>query len=73
MNVCVCMNTNELSLKKQPNFIIFICSWKKYNIDKAEKNKDGKHIEFTKCVGIIINEHLNWKPHIDTIGNKNVI
>ena len=60
-------NTNKLSLNtKKSNFIIFTPNGKKYNISEAEININGskiKHVKCTKCLGITIDEHLDWKVH----------
>ena len=65
---------NKLSLNtKKSNFIIFTPNGKKYNISEAEINIDGskiKHVKSTKFLGITIDEHLDWKVHIDNLSNK---
>ena len=67
-------NTNKLSLNtKKSNFIIFTPNGKKYNISEAEININGskiKHVKCTKFLGITIDEHLDWKVHIDNLSNK---
>ena len=67
-------NTYKLSLNtKKSNFIIFTPNGKKYNISEAEINIDGskiKHVKCTKFLGIIIDEHLDWKVHIGKLSNK---
>ena len=38
-----------------------------------EINIDGskiKYVKCTKCLGITIDEHLDWKVHIDNLSNK---
>ena len=66
-------NINKLSLNtKKTNFIIFIPNGKKYNISEAEINIDGSKIKHVKCttfLGITIDEHLDWKVHIDNLSN----
>ena len=67
-------NTNKLSLNtKKTNFIIFTPNGKKYNISEAEININGSKIKHVKCkffLGITIDEHLDWKVHIDNLSNK---
>ena len=67
-------NTNKLSLNtKKSYFIIFTPNGKKYNISEAEININGskiKHVKCTKFLGITIDEHLDWKVHIDNLSNK---
>ena len=67
-------NTNKLSLNtKKSNFIIFTPNGKKYNISEAEININGSKIKHVKCttfLGITIDEHLDWKVHIDNLSNK---
>ena len=67
-------NTNKLSLNtKKSNFIICTPNGKKYNISEAEININGskiKHVKCTKFLGITIDEHLDWKVHIDNLSNK---
>ena len=46
---------------------------KKYNIREADININGskiKHVKCTKFLGITINEHLDWKIHVDNLSNK---
>ena len=46
---------------------------KKYNISEAEININGskiKHVKCTNCLGITIDEHLDWKVHTDNLSNK---
>ena len=67
-------NTNKLSINtKKTNFIIFTPNGKKYNISEVEINSDGSKIKHVKCItflGITIDEHLDWKVHIDNLSNK---
>ena len=60
-------------LTKKTNFIIFTPSGKKYNIREADININGskiKHVKCTKFLGITIDEHLDWKIHVDHLSNK---
>ena len=46
---------------------------KKYNIREADININGskiKHVKCTKFLGITIDEHLDWKIHVDNLSNK---
>ena len=67
-------NTNKLSLNtNKSNFIIFTPNGKKYNISEAEININGSKIKHVKCttfLGITIDEHLDWKVHIDNLSYK---
>ena len=71
---CTRFNTNKLSLNtKKTNFIIFTPNGKKYNISETEININGSKIKHVKCttfLGITIDEHLDWKVHIDNLSNK---
>ena len=60
-------------LTKKTNFIIFTPIGKKYNIREADININGskiKHVKCTKLLGITIDEHLDWKIHVDNLSNK---
>ena len=67
-------HTHKLSLnKKKSNFIIFFSKGKTYNTDNVKININGneiKQMNFTKCLGIYIDEHLSWAQHIDYLSNK---
>ena len=46
---------------------------KKYNTDNVKININGneiKQVNFTKFLGIYIDEHLSWAQHIDYLSNK---
>ena len=62
-------HTNKLSLnKKKSNFIMFFPKGKKYNTDNVKININGseiKQVNFTKFLGIYIDEHLSWAQHIE--------
>ena len=67
-------HTNKLSLNiKKSNFIIFLPKGKKYNTDNVKINinwNEIKQVNFTKFLGIYINEHLSWAQHIDYLSKK---
>ena len=67
-------HTNKLSLNiKKSNFIIFSSKGKKYNTDNLKININGneiKQVNFTKFLGIYIDEHLSWAQHIDYLSKK---
>ena len=67
-------HTNKLSLNiKKSNFIIFLSKGKKYNTDNLKININGneiKQVNFTKFLGIYIDEHLSWAQHIDYLSKK---
>ena len=68
-------HTNKLSLNiKKSNFIIFLSKGKKkYNTDNVKININGneiKQVNFTKFLGIYIDEHLSWAHHIDYLSKK---
>ena len=47
---------------------------KKYNTDNVKININGneiKQVNFTKLLGIYIDEHLSWAQHIDYLSKKN--
>ena len=58
---------------KNSNFIIFLPKGKKCNTDNVKININGneiKQVNFTKFLGIYIDEHLSWAQHIDYLSNK---
>ena len=67
-------HTSKPSLnQKKSNFIIFLPKCKTYNNDYVEININGseiKQVNFTKCLGIYIDEHLSWAQHIDYLSKK---
>ena len=60
--------TNKLVLNiSKTNYIIFTSKGKSYNRNVINVKIDGNNIQQvkkTKCLGIIIEEHLNWATHI---------
>lgn len=59
---------NKLALNiKKLNFIIFVGRSRRYVRDYARVSVDGKYISqvsYTRFLGILIDEKLNWKKHI---------
>ena len=65
--------TNKLSLNvEKSSFIIFHSAQKKLNYDPPIKinNMTLKHDEQIKYLGIMMDTHLTWKPHIAYISQK---
>ena len=67
-------HTNKLSLNiKKSNFIIFLPKGKKCNTENIKININGneiKRVNFTKFLGIYIDEHLSWAQHIEFLSKK---
>ena len=67
-------HTNKLSLNiKKSNFIMFLPKGKKYNTYNVKININGneiKQVNFTKFLGIYIDEHLSWAQHIEFLSKK---
>ena len=62
------------SWPKKTNFIIFTPNWKKYN-NSEEKNYTLMVAKLNMWnaqifLGIAIDDHLDWKDHIDNLSNK---
>jgi len=67
------LNDNQLTLNiKKTNYIIFKTTRKKknLNISLIMNNQHIRNVKETKFLGIIIDEHLTWKSHIDCIAKK---
>ena len=65
---------NKLSLNlAKTHFILFKSTWKKMESELTIKINDTQisQVKHTKFLGVIINERLNWKEHINTVANKN--
>ena len=67
-------HTNKLSLNiKKSNFIIFLPKGKKCNTENVKININGneiKRVNFTKFLGIYIDEHLSWAQHIEFLSKQ---
>jgi len=40
-----------------------------FNTDLKINSQNITRVESTKCLGVIIDEHLTWKEHINTVKN----
>ena len=67
------LTTNKLVLNiSKSNYIIFTSKGKSYNKNVSNIKIDGNNIQQvnkTKCLGIVIEEHLNWALHISHLCN----
>ena len=67
------LTTNKLVLNiSKTNYIIFTSKGKSYNKNVSNIKIDGNNIQQvnkTKCLGIVIEEHLNWALHISHLCN----
>ena len=62
---------NKLSLNvSKTNFIVFSNMKKKTDITIRINNNNIKQVDSIKFLGVIIDNKLNWKPHIAYIANK---
>ena len=55
------------------NLMVFSPNIIKYDINYVNVFIDGvkvKEVAPTKCLGVIIDEHLSWRPHINHVTNK---
>ena len=69
------LNQLTLDIKKKTNFIIFISN-KKRLIRDLHLTLNGnvlQRVEESKFLGIVIDQHLPWKNHIDCITEKILI
>ena len=67
------MNKLSLNLTKT-NFMIFHPRQKKVNVNVplTLENTVIKQVMETKFLGVLIDQHLSWKPHIDFVSKKNL-
>ena len=65
------MNKLSLNLTKT-NFMIFHPRQKKVNVNVplTLENTVIKQVMETKFLGVLIDQHLSWKPHIDFVSKK---
>ena len=65
------MNKLSLSLTKT-NFMIFHSRQKKVNVNVplTLENAVIKQVSETKFLGVLIDQLLSWKPHIDFVSKK---
>ena len=71
VSTCLKVN-NKLSLTKDKTQIM-ISSRKKYkncNVDSKIEAQSIDKVHHTNYLGIIINDNLNWKNHVNYISNK---
>ena len=67
------LNVNRLALNlKKTNFVIFkgIKKPQNYNVTLLINKKAIEQKQYVKYLGILIDEHLNWKEHISNISIK---
>ena len=65
--------SNQLTLNvKKSNFIVFKSRSKKLKkeLDIKLNNKTLERVKQTKFLGVIVDEHLTWKDHIDYVTLK---
>ena len=58
---------------EKSNIIIFLPKGQKYNTHNLKININGKeikHVNFTKCLGIYIDENLSWAQHAEYLSKK---
>ena len=66
--IVIWLNTNKLSLNiKKTHFIIFSFSNKRIvkTNDIVIDNQPVSRVSHTKCLGVIIDEKLNWSEHVN--------
>ena len=67
------LKVNKLSLNlTKTNFMIFHPRQKKVNVNVplTLENTVIKQVTETKFLGVLIDQHLSWKPHIDFVSKK---
>ena len=67
------LKVNKLSLNlTKTNFTIFHPRQKKVNVNVplTLENTVIKQVTETKFLGVLIDQHLSWKPHIDSSQKK---
>ena len=66
------LKANKLSLNvKKTHYMVF--AKRKYDISNVNVDIDGtpiEHVTCTKFLGVIIDENINWKKHVEYISNK---
>ena len=71
--IIIWLKANKLSLNlTKTNFMIFHPRQKKVNLNVllTLDNTVIKQVTETKFLGVLIDQHLSWKPHIDFVSNK---
>ena len=72
--IIIWLKVNKLSLNlTKTNFMIFHPRQKKVNVNVplTLENTVIKRVTETKFLGVLIDQHLSWKPHIDFVSKKN--
>ena len=66
------LNANKLSLNvKKPHFVIFSFSNKRIvNTNDIVIDQPVSRVSYTKFLGVIINEKLNWSEHVNNLKIK---
>ena len=68
--IIIWLKVNKLSLNlTKTNFMIFHPRQKKVNVNVplTLENTVIKQVTETKFLGVLIDQHLSWKPHIDFV------
>ena len=71
--IIIWLKVNKLSLNlTKTNFMIFHPRQKKVNVNVplTLENTVIKQVTETKFLGVLIDQHLSWKPHIDFVSKK---
>ena len=71
--IIVWLKLNKLSVDLTiTNFMIFHPRQKKVNVNVllTLENTVIKQVTETKFLGVLIDQHLSWKPHIDFVSKK---
>ena len=71
--ITIWLKVNKLSLNlTKTNFMIFHPRQKKVNVNVplTLENTVIKQVTETKFLGVLIDQHLSWKPHIDFVSKK---
>ena len=71
--IIIWLKVNELFLNlTKTNFMIFHPRQKKVNVNVplTLENTVIKQVTETKFLGVLIDQHLSWKPHIDFVSKK---
>ena len=71
--ILIWLNANKLSLNvKKTHFILFSFSNKRIvNTNGIViDNQPVSRVSYTKCLGVIIDDKLNWSEHVNNLKNK---
>ena len=75
IRIIIWLKVNKLSLNlTKTNFMIFHPRQKKVNVNVplTLENTVIKQVTETKFFGVLIDQHLSWKPHNDFASKKNL-